>query len=307
MLSGPSSGRPEDVLTWLQSEPPIEDLRESFPGEWDRVRREAAERNAVGDEALRDYVGAGLTPARSGRDRTRSKEVRVREEVRRRMLLEMLRQADLARETGISSGRVAFNRWNGVLAQRLFFAHDLVRKPVSMKAHRIVWPLLGQRRLLLPLVRRHGIYCFYSRAFVKVLAELAADRPILEIAAGDGTLTRFLREQGVNVRATDDYSWSHHVEFDQSVERMSAAKALRTYAPAVVVCSWPPPDNEFERAVFATPSVDLYVAIVSGTRGNAGAWHAYEEQADFEVVSDPSLSRLVLPSGLNEVLVFRRR
>ena len=34
-------------------------------------------------------------------------------------------------------------------------------------------------------------------------------------------------------------------------------------APEVVVCSFPPAGNSFEQAVFATPSVQLYIVINS--------------------------------------------
>ena len=57
-----------------------------------------------------------------------------------------------------------------------------------------LWPLLWQRRYLMPLVARKGIYCFYSARLVDRLAALIGDRPALEIAAGDGTLSRFLRD-----------------------------------------------------------------------------------------------------------------
>ena len=52
---------------------------------------------------------------------------------------------------------------NGFVAQRLLFARGLERKPVSMRRFRLIWPLLWQRRRLMPLVQPKGIYCFYSR------------------------------------------------------------------------------------------------------------------------------------------------
>ena len=48
----------------------------------------------------------------------------------------------------------------------------------------------------MPLVQPQGIYCFFSGAFVRELAKLIGDRPALEIAAGDGTLSRFLAARG---------------------------------------------------------------------------------------------------------------
>lgn len=64
-----------------------------------------------------------------------------------------------------------------------------------------------------------------------------------EIAAGDGTLSRFLTDAGVAIAATDDFSWDHAVRCGEDVQRLDARKSLRLHAPTVVVCSWPPLGN----------------------------------------------------------------
>jgi hypothetical protein len=159
----------------------------------------------------------------------------------------------------------------------------------------------------MPLVQARGIYCFYSRELVEELARLAAGRPCLEIAAGDGTLSRFLAAAGVPVTATDDASWPA-VTVPPDVERLDARAALRAHPAPVVLCSWPPAGNAFERAVFATPAVETYVVVASRHRFAAGDWAAYERQRAFDWDVDERLSRLVLPPELDPaVLVFRRR
>ena len=86
-----------------------------------------------------------------------------------------------------------------------------------------------------------------------------------------------------------------------------AKAAPRAHAPQVVLCSWPPPGNPFERAVFATPSVQLYVVIGTNEHGS-GNWADYGARQGFDMTHDRALSRLVLPHEQdNVVLVFRRR
>jgi hypothetical protein len=76
----------------------------------------------------------------------------------------------------------------------------------------------------------------------------------------------------------------------------------------VVICSWPPAGNDFEREVFRTATVALYVVVGSRHRFATGNWAAYEEQAEFDFAEDPELGRLVLPPELDAaVYVFRRR
>jgi hypothetical protein len=179
-----------------------------------------------------------------------------------------------------------------------------------MLAFRLGWPLVGRRsrRALMPLVREKGIYCFYSRALVRRLAATVGGRRCLEIAAGDGTLAGFLAAEGVDVVATDDHSWSDAVRYPAGMFRQSATQALRTHAPQVVICSWPPPGNTFERHVFTTPSVQTYVVVTTRHEMSAGDRAAYRDQRDFDLVDDARLGRLVLPPSLDgAVLVFHRR
>ena len=279
-------------------QPSLEQLRAAHPADWEAVQRELAELVGRNDlDALTAYA-AGLAAAPATDPRA---------QVRRRMAAEALKQLCLSAATGVSSGRVRFNLLNGWIAQQLLFRHDLERKPVSLPLFRLVWPLLWQRRLLLPLVQPKGIYCFYSRALVRELARLIDGRPCLEIAAGDGTLARFLADEGVAITATDDHSWQHAVSFPADVLRQDAKAALRTHKPEVVICSWPPAGNAFEQAVFATPSVQLYIAINAALDVGSGNHAAYARQTAFTHTEEPGLNRLVLPPELGAVVhVFRR-
>ena len=288
----------KQTRAWLAGRPPLEELRAAHPDDWAAVQRELAELLGRNDlEAVGRY--AADLAAKPAAD--------LRAVVRRRMAAEALKQISLSAATGVTSGKVRFNLINGWIAQQLLFRHDLERKPVSLRLFRLVWPLLTQRRLLLPLVQPKGIYCFYSRPLVRELARLIAGRPALEIAAGDGTLSAFLAAAGVEIAATDDHSWQHAVRFPIEVLREDATAALRTRAPEVVVCSFPPAGNSFEQAVFATPSVQLYIVINSRLAVGSGNRLAYERQTTFAGGEEPRLSRLVLPPELGAVVhVFRR-
>lgn len=298
MRGRPGPGRPRaphELTAWLETNPSLDELSAAYPDEWRTVQREVAARADAGDLAA--YASA-ISRAVSPDPRT---------QVRRQMTTALIRQLALSAATGVRAGRIRFNLLNGWVAQKLLFHSDLERKPVSMRTFRLVWPLVWQRRFLLPLVNRKGIYCFYSRELITELVRLIDGRPCLEIAAGDGTLARMLREAGADVRATDDYSWDA-VRVADDVERLDAGRALRRYQPQVVLCSWPPAGNSFEKDVFATDSVQLYVVISSRHEYAAGDWTAYRRQRGFDLVDDESLSQLVLPPELDSaVRVFTRR
>ena len=301
---------PAQQRAWLAGDPPLSEVRARYPDEWRTVQRELAEMlSSGGVETVQQYVAsvanpAPLAPARPGTDRDGAL---LAAEVRQYLAAGALKQMCVSAATGVTEGRVRFNLLNGFLAQRLLFVRGLERKPVSLRWFRVMWPVIWQRRFLMPLVEPKGIYCFYSHALIDRLADLIADRRCLEIGAGDGTLARFLNDAGVQVTATDDHSWRKTVTYPAEVLHDDARTALRDHRPQVVLCSWPPAGNEFERAVFATPSVELYVVIASRHEFASGNWTDYRRQATFALAEDPELSRLVLPPELESaVYVFRR-
>ncbi len=294
----------------------LDDLRARHPAEWEKVSEAVLAALATGKaEKVAALARAARAEADLWRERLRRSggnpavlatalPVLVRERMGR-LAIEKTALAVAARETG---GTVRLGLWSGLVVQRLLFAgRGLMRKPVSMAAFRLAWPLVPDRKLVMPLVQTRGIYCFYSRELVRGLAALCQG-PCLEIAAGDGTLSRFLAGEGVAVTATDDGSWGHVVTPPPAVERLEAREALRRHRPRTVICSWPPPGNPFERAVFETPGVERYLVVTSRHRFAAGDWKGYERQQAFSWGEAPALSALVLPPELDpEVLVFRRK
>lgn len=290
--------QPDDVGAWLATKPSLRELRAAYPDDWHAVQRELRDVVNSGDpRRLQDYVQrpAGGTGAAA--------------DVRREMKKAAVRKLCVAAATGVTKGKVRFNLVNGWLAQRLLFrGKGLERKPVSLFWFSVVWPLLSQKSFLMPLVEPKGIYCFYSRRLVRELTRMIGERTTLEIAAGDGTLSRFLAAEGVDVTATDDHSWDHSIDFPGDVLRQDARTGLREHQPQAVVCSWPPAGNDFEEHVFRTPSVELYVVIASQHAFASGNWNAYEKQDGFSYEQSDELSRLVLPPELEgAVYVFRRK
>ncbi|NTV14134.1 MAG: SAM-dependent methyltransferase [Desulfobulbaceae bacterium] len=309
-----SSEQREKAWEWLKQKPTLAELRSKYPEEWTTAERDltAISHQGLGkiqatiEQCARQEELLGAAFSRGQKIGT-SMEKTLAHLVRSRMIQLALRQHCVAVASGVKEGKVRFNLVNGLLAQQLLFRQGLERKPVALFWFRLLWPLLWQKRRLMPLVQPQGIYCFYSRPLIKQLAELIGPRTCLEIAAGDGTLSRFLKELGVQITATDDQSWGHAMRYPESVIKREAREALSIHAPEVVVCSWPPPGNNFERQVFKTRSVELYIVIGSRHRHAAGNWDDYEQQSAFSGAEDHTLSELVLPPELDSaVYVFRR-
>jgi hypothetical protein len=294
------------TVAWLQTSPSLSELRVAFPDEWEAVERQVVAVLRLNDtKEVVSYL-EGLS-RQSTVLAKKARPLPVSEMVRYQMAHAAITQHCLSVVTGIESGKARFNLLNGFVAQRLLFSRDLERKPVSLFWFRLIWPLLWQKRLLMPLVQPKGIYCFYSRQLIEELSKIIGNRDCLEIAAGDGTLSRFLSDQGVHVTSTDDYSW-RAISYPKWVEKMNAKDALSRYCPEIVICSWPPARNNFERLIFKTRSVQRYILITSRHPHAAGNWDAYGEQQSFTVRQDTILSQLVLPPEINAaVYLFTRK
>lgn len=300
-----------DLQQWLLQGPSLEELRHAYPKLWESVRNEISDALTNSDMAALTAMTVAAATSAAPRRRARSKAEQdqlIAAAIRRQMAGEALAYVRTAMATGVTDGKIRFNFLNGWVLQRLLFQSGLDRKPASMGWFGLLWPRLPQRRRLMALVQPHGIYCFYSKQLIEALVDVIGSASCLEIAAGDGTLTRFLNAQGARVVATDDHSWKDRVSFPPFVRCQDAAAALRTHQPEVVICSWPPAGNNFERSVFATRSVQLYIVISTRHEFSSGAWEAYRAQREFDFAEVPALSRLVLPPELDPaVYVFRRK
>jgi hypothetical protein len=306
---------PKDELEWIYGNADLGNLMERYPEIWRGVGPElvAAVENGRA-ETLQSFSAKAksaedlwLDRIRKSRGNTKVIESAIPHLVKSRLALLSMDKCCQAAAMGKASGKIRFNRINGYIIQKLLFSRRLERKPAALRWFRFWWRFVSQKRYLMPLVQPKGIYCFYTRELVAALGALVGDRTCLEIGAGDGTLSRFLRDRGIRIQATDDHSWTHTIRFPQEVERLDARQALERYQPAAVLCSWPPPGNRFEQRVFSTRSVDIYIVIGSRYPFASGNWDSYRAQKEFDFTIDRNLSALVIPPELESaVLVFRR-
>jgi hypothetical protein len=306
----------EKSLVWLKSNPSLEELCAKYPEDWQVVQQEVSSIVVRGvAEELKAYLDQAAKPAVLGNSplggRQASLEVKLSAFVRSRMAREAIKKlclTTLASDTGVKKGKLRFNLLNGYIIQKLLFTKGLERKPASLFWFKLFWPLVWQKKRLMALVQPRGIYCFYSRELIEALTKMVASRSCLEIGAGDGTLTRFLVGNGVQMTASDSHEWSNVVAYPDWVAKLDAREALSTYAPEVVICSWPPSENVFERYVFNTPSVQLYIVIGSQHHFAFGNWKDYRQQTTFTLEEDKQLGSLLLPPELGSaVYIFRRK
>jgi hypothetical protein len=300
---------PTALSLWLHTQTSLAVLREQFQSEWVVVEKELVEAiQAKDNKRLDQLIRPRLSQHRSTRNRRSGKQET------REICIALIRQrmAILAIEdtvkSSLSGGKTeTVGPVDRFLFRLLFFTGDKRRKVVSNRLFRLLWPLVRKPNLLLLEAEARGIYCFFSKDFVTELAELVKAKRCIEIAAGDGALARSLRRQGANVLASDDYSWAHKINYPDDVERLDVKDALALHSPDVVICSWPPARNDFERHVFQSNDVQRYIVIGSEHEFAFGNWGAYQANAGFSMRKAAELSALLLPREFGAaVYVFER-
>jgi hypothetical protein len=227
--------------------------------------------------------------------------------IKARFALYLLEQLTIASTSKDATKRIRFNLWDGTILQKILFKKGFERKPVSLSVFKFFWKFITNKNIM-PLINQKGIYCFYSKPLINKLSRIIAGRKCIEIAAGDGTLTKFLNEKGIDCIATDDYSWQHYITYSDCVEKIDAKVALQKYNPEVVICSWPVPRNTYEKHVFNTNSINTYIVIGTNNPLISGDFESYYNTNEFTMELDKELSSLILPpSNENAVYIFQRK
>ena len=91
-----------------------------------------------------------------------------------------------------------------------------------------------------------GLWTVIDQIWPKILADWIGSRSVLEIMAGAGWLAKALAENGVNITATDDYSWNgsdgqhKQIRYVHPVKKLHALEAIATIEADILLCSWPP-------------------------------------------------------------------
>jgi hypothetical protein len=187
---------------------------------------------------------------------------------------------------------------------------------MTMTAFDAAWMRLKNQAAAAAAVQNAGFWSIPTRELCLGLKSYIKDQSVLEVGCGRGLFVSALREVGVSTIGVDDCSWQPARRVVLPAKAFTtiqnAAEALRENRPKVVLSAWPPPSNSFERMIFATSSVDLYLAIVSSHQFASGNWQDYQAQElsskGFTCTTNESLNSMLRPlESQQKILIFRRR
>ena len=91
------------------------------------------------------------------------------------------------------------------------------------------------------IIERQG-FTLISKEWIKPLAKWIGNKNCLEIMSGKGTLSYALKQEGVNIKATDDFSWSKFTSMNTwcDIEQIDAVEAIEKYGKDMdyIIMSW---------------------------------------------------------------------
>ncbi|UIF28646.1 SAM-dependent methyltransferase [Levilactobacillus brevis] len=138
------------------------------------------------------------------------------------------------------------------------------------------------------LENHYGMWAYTSAPFVADLANFVGDRAVLEVMAGNGYISKGLRDAHKTVYATDSQAWTAENETGRHpltpIESLAAVDAWQKYQDkvGVVVMSWSPDglplDWELLQALRATNRDVDFVVIGEphGATGSEAFWNHAE-------------------------------
>lgn len=106
---------------------------------------------------------------------------------------------------------------------------------------------MGARDLI---ILKQG-FALLTHSWINTLVEYIGDKKCLEIMAGCGSLSKILKDKGVNIKTTDDFSWDGRANWNNAknywieIENKDAIESIKEYGKDVdfIVMSWAYMDN----------------------------------------------------------------
>lgn len=311
-MSKPTQHSIKDYLDLTQSHQSFTQLRERYPEYWQSLKTELSSATQNPDKkflekSIQLFKFHQAKIQKSGND-PKVLNLSLPHLIRARMLILALEEMNIAMQSGTKDGQIKLGFFAGIILQKLLFKQDLEPKQASLFWTKFWWRMLPSRRMLMPLLQKQGIWNLYSREMIRELAQIIGPRQVLEIGAGNGVLSSFLTQAGIDVIATDDQSWGQYIKYPPHVQKIDAIKALNLYKCPAVLCAWAPPNNLFESKIFVSTSVEIYISIGSRHHGACFNLQAYEEQQGFDWAQNETLAAQILPpTGDWVVHIFKRK
>jgi len=131
-----------------------------------------------------------------------------------------------------------------------------------------------------------------SKRWTTPLGKYLRGYRVLEVMSGNGALSKALKDEGVNITATDNSSWNESSWFRNSwatVEKLDAVEAVKKYGirSDYIICSWPPYEDQIAyRVLIEMRKVNPDCKMIYIGEGNGGCTADDSFHEAIEMVND---------------------
>jgi hypothetical protein len=148
---------------------------------------------------------------------------------------------------------------------------------------------------------KEGMFAFVSWKWVNPFAEWINNRKCLEVMAGRGILSLALRQKGIDIIATDDFSWSEMDAFKKwkttvtEVERLDAVESVVKYGEYIdiLIMSWPYMDDTAYKVIRKLNEANPHALVVYIGEGYGGCTANDDFFEHFNEIDDESFKVVV--------------
>ncbi|MED2737115.1 hypothetical protein [Bacillus toyonensis] len=139
-----------------------------------------------------------------------------------------------------------------------------------------------------------GMFGFVSWRWIIPLSKWIGERKCLEVMAGRGWLSHALRTKGIDVIATDNFSWNRP-QFIQNwtdtvtdIEKIDAIDAVEKYGSKIdiLIMSWPFRNNTAYKVIKTLYEINPNVLIIYIGEGNGGSTANGDFFKSFSLIED---------------------
>ena len=143
-----------------------------------------------------------------------------------------------------------------------------------------------------------GMYTFVSLRWIVPFAKWIGNRKVMEVMAGRGFLSKALREQGITVHASDNFSWPVRTwsETVTDVIEMDALEAVEKHGMEhdILIMGWPYMDDTAYRIIKHLYEVNpkALVVYIGEPSGGCTADELFFDH--FEMIEDEDFDRAAI-------------
>lgn len=170
-----------------------------------------------------------------------------------------------------------------IIEDTLQIVESLQNKKIPDKYPEIILKSFAIRSIIIEL---QG-FCIVDKQWTKKLSAWIGNRKCLEIMAGKGTISKALQDNGVNIIATDDYSWKGSFNFDNlftDVEKIDCLSAIEKYKDRdIIIMSWAYMDDTSYWVVQKLKTINPNAILISIGEGYGGCTDSCEF---FDLIED---------------------